>query len=531
MAETTFEELLSDVQGNILKGFDKPNMLLIFLRFGSNQNDTKKWLADAGQRIPSTKMLIDASKEYNKRKLKDPLYHPQDVWLHVSLSKSGIDKLGLKVPPSTDVYIGGGAETEINQKNPDIEDHPFTLGMKSRGATELGDIDDSAPDHWVEPFKSAETYAKPLKGTEIDALFIVASDEEDDGDAYTLRLMEEATVRGIICIGLQRGKALENEAGKNAEHFGFRDGISQPLIKGIDDDTIEKRKINKDEFDPKDFILFGLEDDLKWANNGSFLVFRRLRQDVSAFWQFMKETSEKLNSQGVALTPEELAAKFVGRWKSGAPLALFPKSDPVNPNDPKELYNDFDYCQNLRQTGSVKDPVLELDDPRGITTPRFSHIRKANPRDDGRDLDGPEANRLINRTHRILRRGITYGVPWAKDPSPQADRGLLFICYQRDLVQQFEYIQKIWANNQEFPLPERDGALLIRHGPDPMSGQYHTGQPVHLLHSKGSKSSFKSINLSRWVTTTGGEYFFSPSISALKQLRTYLVEREAEPLG
>lgn len=525
---------LSDVQGNILKGFDKANLRLIFFRFGTENDATKKWLAKIAYRIPSTTDLISASRDLDKRRTDDPLYYPQEVWLHVSLSKSGIMKLDRKIPPSMWAYTGNGAKSKTIETYAEVEDRlPFTVGMKIRGQTHLGDIDDNAPANWVEPFKSANTYAKEPDGTEIDALFMVASDEEDDGDSYVLRLIEEATLIGGVCVGLQIGRALTNETGNPAEHFGFRDGVSQPLIKGVDGVKIEKRTINRDEFDPEDFVLFGLGGKLEWANNGSFLVFRRLRQNVPAFWQYMTETSESLEKKGVTLTPEELAAKFVGRWKSGAPLALHSKSDPVKPADTsgpidpadrKEMYNDFVFCRNLKQTGSVKIHVEELDDLRGETTPRFSHIRKVNPRDDGRSDEGPDSNIADTRTHRILRRGIPYGDPWAINPKPDADRGLLFICYQRDLDQQFEYIQRVWSNNQEFPSPDRvdRGAVtdVTLHGPDPISGHFDPKETsVNLFYKKGSdQPAFNEISISRFVTMTGGEYFFSPSISALKSI-------------
>ena len=533
------DDILSDVQGNVLKGFDKPHMRLIFFRFGNDKEVTKKWLSKLARRVPSTRDLIKAAKAADERKSSDPLYRRQDVWIHVSLSKSGIEKLDRQVPPSAWVYEHDGERSYVIEKNPDVTRHPFTEGMKSRAVSELGDIEDSAPENWIEPFRSADTGVVPLKGTEIDALMIVASDQQDDGDAYAMRLIEEATTHiGAIYLSLQIGTAFQNEAGRTIEHFGFRDGMSQPLIKGVDDERIQRnRTINKDEFDPTDFILHGLEGNFKWANNGSFLVFRRLSQNVPAFWDFMTKESEKLKSKGVDLSPDDLAAKFVGRWKSGAPLALHPKHDPVDPidpRDPKDTYNDFVYVRNIRQIGSIKpDAVLEsreegdLNDPKGEVTPRFSHIRKVNPRDDGRSRDGPDANLRENRKHRILRRVITYGVPWAKEPnSKEADediRGLLFMCYQRDLEQQFEHIQKLWINNPEFPLEDHVDVggvkLTIRHGLDPIAGHPRKGVPLNLYcRTDGSVANYLQVSMSQWVTTRGGEYFFSPSISALKGL-------------
>ena len=220
------DDILSDVQGNVLKGFDKPHMRLIFFRFGNDKEVTKKWLSKLARQVPSTRDLIKAAKEADERKSSDPLYRRQDVWIHVSLSKSGIEKMDRQVPPSAWVYEHDGERSYVIDKNPDVTRHPFTEGMKSRAVSELGDIEDSAPEKWIEPFRSADTCVMPLRGTEIDALIIVASDQQDDGDAYTMRLIEEATTHiGAICLSLQIGTAFQNEVGKTVENFGFCDGI------------------------------------------------------------------------------------------------------------------------------------------------------------------------------------------------------------------------------------------------------------------------------------------------------------------
>ena len=96
-------------------------------------------------------------------------------------------------------------------------------------------------------------------------------------------------------------------------------------------------------------------------------MYRRLRQDVSGFWNFVRKISKTVN-----LSPEQLASKFVGRWDSGAPLAKYPHNDPNSPESSDD--NDFEY---------MEDNSGHPDDPRGLKTPRFSHIRKVYPRDDG----------------------------------------------------------------------------------------------------------------------------------------------------
>jgi Dyp-type peroxidase family len=445
----------SNVQGNILKGFNKPNFRLIFFKL-TDIPMAKEWLRKMGDRVPSTNELIISSNDFKKKTKRDRTYRPQETWLHVSLTAGGIRKLGKKIP--------------ISAKS------AFNLGMKKR-AIMLGDIGQSSPKNWIEPFKTIG----------MDGLLIVASDQEDDADASVSNLLGEATEKGIIIVGLQNGKTLKNELGKNVEHFGFRDGVSQPLIAGIDDD--EESDTNE-LFKPDNFVLTGLSKE--WANEGSFLVFRRLKQDVNSFWNFVRHESSK-----VGLSPEALASKFVGRWDSGAPLAKNPDSDPNSPIASDD--NEFEYMKN---------------DPLGLRTPRFSHIRKVYPRDDG---FGNKDDDEENDKHRILRRGIPFGKSIGESDNSQKDteeRGLLFMCYQSDISSQFEYIQIKFANNPGFPKPYQG----IQHGHDPIIGLPKAGAGTGFAHIFLSHNNKLIKGLNQWVVTTGGEYFFSPSISSLKNI-------------
>lgn len=409
-------------------------------------------------RIPNTAQLIKASKEFKVKRRNDNTYRAQDTWLHVSLSADGIRKLGKDLTS--------------------LKDDAFIDGMRNRVHI-LGDYGKSAPQNWVEPFKSVGVHG----------VLIIASDQVDDADASVMNALSEATEMGIIVVGIQKGTAITNEQGKNVEHFGFRDGVSQPLIKGIDD--LEGTD-GADLFEPGDFVLLGRK--YSWANEGSFLVFRRLRQDVNGFWNFIRKTSKAIN-----LSPEQLASKFVGRWDSGAPLANYPDNDPNSPKAADD--NDFEFVLNHEG---------ETDDPRGIKTPRFAHIRKVYPRDDG--LSTPNKNDEESDKHRILRRGIPYGKQMSQ--IDDLDRGLLFMCYQKNIGNQFEFIQTKFANMSRFPAPDHG----VEHGHDPIIGRPETTSATAFVNLI-SKNRIELIEgLKQWVITTGGEYFFSPSISTLKTL-------------
>jgi Dyp-type peroxidase family len=455
---------LADVQGNILKSFGKPNMWLLYFRFDDAR--IRDWLRDLTQRnpkiIPSTLDLLDASNEIKRKRETNPDFEPSETWLHISLSYSGITTLGLSAPPSTQ-----------NRNRAD----PFEMGMKHRAVLE--DLGPSAPEGWIEPFKLKTSNGNDVS-TKIDALFIVASDKTADGQKEVDKLKKEARLRGVVSLREpQRGKAIIRKK-HQIEHFGFHDGISQPLIRGVDDAHIaELKTYTQNVLAPEDFVLSGLTGSVQWANNGSFLVYRRLRQDVHDFWDFMDSKSRELS-----IGKEELAAKFFGRWKSGGSLAKHSAGDPGN-------YSSAD-----------NDFLYERNDPQGLHTPKFSHIRKVNPRDTDDDTN----------SHRILRRGIPYGPWWKKGvrADRNEDRGLLFICYQRDIAQQFEYLQSKWASRETFPHDPRD---LVRPGPDPIAGQHYEQKgPVNLVRAGGSEK----LGIKQWVTTTGGGYFFSPSISFLE---------------
>jgi Dyp-type peroxidase family len=506
---------LSKVQGNILHGFDKPNVRLIFFSFGISTFDddrikdekartVMRWIGEIALRdvLASTATIKKASKDLHDSRLKDPNYLPQELWLHISLSAPGIRKFRvgnkyLPLPPSTDVYEGVWLQSKLKDSAqlPETEDlhhndavpswsrnpDPFALGMKSRAAW-LGDVGKSDTKNWDSFYKNDD---------ELDALFIAAADQEDDLDIFVVKLIAEAAQKGVRCIGIERGRAMLNEQGKQVEHFGFRDGVSQPLIKGVDDEKIHRRKFYGDVFYPEDFVLFDLQGDLSWANNGSFLVFRKLEQDVQAFWDYLKQ---KIEDRQMKLSPEDFAAKIVGRWKSGAPLAEYSSHDPVDPSDADK--NDFAFAGR-----KVLTSPIDID---GKLTPLFAHTRITNPRDmspSGTHGD-PAANLKDNAQHRILRRGIPYGPPWATNQiaGDHPKRGLLFICYQRDIGQQFEFIQKQLTN---------------------YSKPQYTKSPhaeIEQLFSEG----YKHI-MEEWVTTKGGGYFFSPSIPALRKLEKLLV--------
>jgi Dyp-type peroxidase family len=216
------------------------------------------------------------------------------------------------------------------------------------------------------------------------------------------------------------------------------------------------------------------------GRNGSYVVFRKLFQRVAAFRAYLKENAS--NPEGEEL----VAAKMMGRWRSGAPLALCP------------MHDDEELGANPCRNNAF---LFKSDDPVGYKTPPGSHIRRMNPRD--ADIAG------VARIHRMIRRGTSYGPPLAPGvlEDDGADRGLMFAFVGAHLGRQFEFVQSEWMNDGGFfgGGPSRDPIASSRDSPTTFD------IPQRPLRRRLN-------GLSRFVVTRGGEYCFLPGLKALRWL-------------
>jgi Dyp-type peroxidase family len=304
-------------------------------------------------------------------------------------------------------------------------------------------------------------------------------------------VLDADSEHAVELVHLQRAEALM--AGR--DHFGFFDGISQPALQGSGvaprpgdgqpDGNGGWRQVATGE------VLLGYRDEdgtlpaapgPPFEKNGTYVVYRKLAMDVAAFRRYVAEQGERYPG-GARL----LAAKIVGRWPDGTPLAVSPDRPDAKLSSDSARINDFGYS----------------GDPAGVRCPLGAHIRRTNPRDAKGFFDG----RLSNR-HRIVRRGRAYGRPLpAGMEDDGADRGLVFVCFQADIWRQFETIQSLWVDDGDPFGLGRDKDFLIGepHGTDgKMTIQ---GNPPFFLKPQP-----------RFVTTRGGEYLFQPSMSALRRL-------------
>jgi deferrochelatase/peroxidase EfeB len=313
------------------------------------------------------------------------------------------------------------------------------------------------------------------------------------------------------------------------EHFGFADGLSQPLpyenlISGESAATvlIDGQPAPQDDHNgvPLGDILIGHNDLhhqrtpgptvadcvkgrsaglqpagvaaglLNFGLNGSYLVARELRQDVAAFWKSLEAEAAKLSQQNPSkpVSDQWLAERIIGRNIDGH--LLCPGGELLPPDEFNNPQNDF---------------LFKKTDPRGYGCPLGSHIRRANPRDGlAKDLASVQTMLDAANNHRILRRGRKYGPKiQQRDQDDNVERGLLFMCLNTDIARQFEFIQDRWLLDRNFatlfdqtdPLVGPKGAFTLNE------------QPLRRI-----------VDVETYVQCAGGEYFFLPSIPALKYL-------------
>jgi Dyp-type peroxidase family len=292
---------------------------------------------------------------------------------------------------------------------------------------------------------------------------------------------------GAELVSDQRGAVLPGPL-RGHEHFGFLDGVAQPGVYGFHPEDHAQPGLRADDpgtrlVQPGEFVLGHPTQDGPpraapgWMADGSFQVFRRLAQDVPGWRTHLAALCATLPA-AAGVTPELLAAQVVGRWPDGTPLAVAPTAGDCGAGAGPT--NDFDFT----------------DDPDGRKTPHFSHIRKMNPRGEFFNDD----------RRRIIRRGIPYGLPFAPG-SEAAERGLLFNAYMASIEGQFEFLQRLWANTDDFPRTHA--------GADALIGSPLPPAPAQLARPDGGGW---FLTFQRFIRTTGAVYAFLPSVPTFRAL-------------
>ncbi|MGF7041582.1 Dyp-type peroxidase [Mucilaginibacter lappiensis] len=451
MAQLTF----SDIQGFVLSSYAKnmPCANYVLLKI-TDVKTCRNWLATI---IPQVTTGVDRKDDY---------------CLNIAFTATAFQKFGFTADELITFSV------------------PFQEGMSTLTRQQiLGDDGDSAPARW---FWGNEE-------NPVDVLLLLFAKDEDQLDEQL----------AIIKTGIEQPSGVQLikslSAGRQPdtkEHFGFLDGVGQPVIEGTDQKARQLRRTgHATELKAGEFVL-GYENEMQkidplpaikrmpeFGKNGTYLVFRQIEQHVHSLWNYLKETTTDANGQSNPKDEEKLAAKMIGRWKSGAPITDHPDADP-NPSGVNED-NNFNFAAS---------------DKSGFGCPVGSHIRRTNPRDSL--FDDPAVSLLTVKRHRIIRRGRSYG-DRTQDvyKNDGKERGLHFICINSNIERQFEFIQQTWVNNLNF--------ATLDHETDPLIG--HRSE-ANLFSIQGCPARTRIHNLPDFVTTKGGAYFFMPGMEALKEL-------------
>lgn len=447
-------DLLDGIQGNILKAHGRHHTANLFIRCDDGkQNEAKAWIKSLVEGEDA--LIYSGYAQLRSNMLWKEAKVDSGTFACIHISASGYDYL-----------FGENARLSFL-------DSSFQNGMKN------AELNDPAVEDWEEKLRADNHFMLLLANVDKDAVAKLVGEIEQ-------RIMLFARFNTV-----ETGEALLNEEGAGIEHFGYVDGISQPLF--FEDEWTAYKAVNNIknekaiEFDPRaDTSLVLIKDPLVSDNNnawGSYFVFRKLEQDVKGFKNAEKNLGIELGLQGE--DAERVGAMIVGRFEDGTPVQLSNEAGIIH----SAVINNFDY-----DTANEKCPY-------------HAHIRKTNPR------VGPKLeNKQVKSNHVMARRGIPFGTrtdgpnDGRLSNKPEKDVGLLFMSYQASIKDQFEVVQA--------------GANNLTNGIDPVLGQ--GDRTVTGLYPTQWGSSDLSTRIpasfDQFVHMKGGEYFFAPSMKFLKTI-------------
>ena len=505
-----------NIQGNIIPGFNKDHQHFLFYGLG-NIKRAKVFLRWISPLITSMEEVIAWVRLHRALRLRLGVKEPPmcATWVNIAFSKHAIEALVSR------------ADAEA------FGDESFRQGLSARSSF-IGDPTNRKHpghrQHWV--------VGGPKN--EADIVVIIAADDSEDLHTMVDVIKARAAGSGLRLLFEQRGDTLPGRL-RGHEHFGFKDGVSQPGVRGklsvAPGDFITPRYI--DPADPRarffakpgqlllwpgEFLLgeprqqtenlfasAGAATNFpRWAALGSYLVCRRLRQDVPEFWKFAIGVAAALG-----IPAQKFASMLVGRWPSGAPIMRTPAADNAALAGDEWANNHFIFNDDTRAsmlipiTGYGGDVFAQAtQDFLGAVCPHFAHVRKSNPRDIATDLGKPHDSLL----RMILRRGIPFGKPIFGIKKPprglvKQERGLMFLCYASTIENQFEFITRRWVNS---PIQPNFG------GHDPIIGQRDARGNRTRFIDVPTAAGARRVNIkTEWVIPTGGGYFFAPPIEAI----------------
>jgi Dyp-type peroxidase family len=536
---------MDDIQGIAVPGFIKPYHTLLGLIVPPGYDAGVKFKQLVQVLAGEVASGLDTYKDreaFRQERVRLGLQYPRSS-RQITQGAEGAVLIGLGISYQGLLRLTPGAAS--------MKSEAFRAGMVQRSSL-LGDpIEPSDPGHpnnWVVGKQNAE----------LDALVLVAGDHRDPVSRRADVLCRRIEAAGIEIAYREDGNVRQGSTdpdsqgdARGQEHFGFEDGVSQPAIRGLVRVGAHNSFISRRNVDPSvqpeaslygrpgqtllwpgEFVLgqpVSSPDPLMpgppsetspyWTRNGSFLVFRRLQQDVGLFWRTMHDMAAELSKSGWAITDLELAARLFGRWRSGAPVNRVPSADDVALGTNNYANNYFKFDSDTEKIPVIMDDGQPFDDafpmakadPLGLACPWAAHIRKVNVRDSGSDMGGGDAT----YTRRLLRIGIPFGAFLSGDErytKEKGNRGLLFVSIQASIEDQFEFLQARWMNDDSRPKMPGGNDMIVGQNAPAVGGKRRCTLISPTLQVQDVSTP------DQWVVPTGGGYFFVPSITAMRDV-------------
>ena len=512
---------LTDIQGNVIRAYGRfgyPVARYVFLNIRHSAT-AREFVAAVSKRVTSSVDWGDGPGQ-----IKQP-----DWTVNIAFAYQGLKELELP-------------RSSLNGFSPE-----FVAGMKQRRDI-LGDDGPSAPQCW-DPI-----WADNRETREKDVHIFISLNARlpallEQSYAWLTGLVAQYK-DGVVILGGNRGDdgalldyqdvkvVMENGHPTSKEHFGYTDGIGDPVFEGTPNYDLNVRGRGKQMEDGSwaplatgEFLLGHIDEAHEYppapapvllARNGTYMVYRKLHENVATFDAYLDEHGKKYPGG-----KELLAAKFVGRWRdNGAPLSKAP--------DAKSKAQ-FDMSMNIADKEG-KDKLLSDftfdDDMSGAKCPFSAHIRRINPRASLEMVKGPQAGSMVcNRgafdtpgaltnRRRLLRRGLPYGD--AKDRSRNdGNHGIIIMMINADISRQFEFVQQQWINyGNDFQAGSDKEILLGNHSAD----EKFPSKAVLQVDPNSDQAPYFLSKIPRLVETRGGEYFFVPSLTALRMIALGVVD-------